>query len=271
MYVGRRYAHFSSARIEFIYLVSMMGNTLIDRQEVKMLYYGQPVSVYSLHAKEKNMPTFANNHASWLVRGTLLIVILTLSGCDTRGPNERNVDKAITQVEHDPNMSQAGKDATIIFYDGLKAQAKETDKQIAALSPEQRDAAARMQRLEAGIEAADQKDKEIYRLPAYQEPSLSLGMNYAPLNRGNARRTGINFGTGIFVESVTPNTTAAQAGMQRGDIIDAADGYLLNGTFNVGDALHQHANGNPLQGQPVRFHLFRDGQWYSMEVYPMSR
>ena len=71
-------------------------------------------------------------------------------GFDHRGPYERQADEEIAKVERDPAKSQSDKDAAIILLDGFKAKARELDEQIAAMTPEQRDAFQRTQR-EIGV------------------------------------------------------------------------------------------------------------------------
>ena len=75
------------------------------------------------------------------------MLTFTLPGCDRRGENERAVDQEIAAVEHS-GKSQADKDTAIILLDGLKTQARELDKQIANMTPEQRDAYERVKRMQ---------------------------------------------------------------------------------------------------------------------------
>lgn len=196
----------------------------------------------------------------WMVRIVLAAgLMFSLAGCDKRGENERAVDAEIAKVERS-NASQSDKDSTIILLDAAKTQARQMDKQIAAMPPEQRDAYERIKRM--------QQSGETYTLPSYRETSLSLGLNYDPVNRSNATKVGIAFGTGIYVTGVVSGGAADIQHFQTGDIIDTADGHVLDGSFSIGEALYQHARGNPLQGKPVSFHVCRNDRWSVVLVYP---
>jgi C-terminal processing protease CtpA/Prc len=202
---------------------------------------------------------------TWLLLGGLACFVVT--GCDHRGPYERQADTEISRVKADPNMSQHDKDTTVMFDGALKSQAKDLDKQVAVLTPEQRDAMARVQQ----AQSAQPSDTDMYLLPKNNETTLSLGLDYVGLNRGDARLVGVSFGSGIYVVSVTANSPAAQAGLKQGDVIDSADGRVLNSAYGIGEALYQHGHGNSLQGQAVAFHVYRAGKWYNVPVSPVAR
>lgn len=86
----------------------------------------------------------------WLVITAMLLTCIT--GCDKRGPYERAVDDEIAKIEHDPHLSQSDKDAAIILNDALKIQARALDERIAAMTPAERDAFERAQRMQDQIE-----------------------------------------------------------------------------------------------------------------------
>lgn len=67
-------------------------------------------------------------------------------GSNHRGAYERQADEEIAKGQRDPTKSQSDKDADIILLNAMKTKARELDAQVAAMTPEQRDAFERTQR-----------------------------------------------------------------------------------------------------------------------------
>ncbi len=64
----------------------------------------------------------------------------------------------------------------------------------------------------------------------------SLGLGVEPLGRDRARALGISEGEGLEVVSVAPSSPAADAGFQRGDVIEQVNGKAARGVDELRDA-----------------------------------
>lgn len=122
------------------------------------------------------------------------------------------------------------------------------------------------QQLQAQIQQSNR-----YTLPAYNENSMYLGMNFAALPNDDAKRIGIDPGTGIIVTSVVPGGPADKGHIEAGDIIQGADGNILNSTFGMGTALLRHTKGQPLYRLPIIFKIYRAGEWWDVIINPAER
>jgi S1-C subfamily serine protease len=84
-----------------------------------------------------------------------------------------------------------------------------------------------------------------------------LGITAAPMTPDIAAQLGLPRGThGVVVEDLDPNGPAAQAGIQRGDVIQEVNRHPVNSTADVQQALAASGNRPPLllinrQGQTV--------------------
>lgn len=116
-----------------------------------------------------------------------------------------------------------------------------------------------------------QQDNERYTLPTEGESGMYLGLNYAALTNGDARRIGISPGTGIVVSSVVPGSPAAEGHIAAGDIIEGADGHTLDSTLGIDLALSLHTRGQPFYGRPMKFKIYRGGAWWDVTIHPVER
>ena len=64
----------------------------------------------------------------------------------------------------------------------------------------------------------------------------SLGLGVEPLSRERARALGLKEGEGLEIVSVAPSSPAADAGFQRGDVIEEVNGKALRGVAELRDA-----------------------------------
>ena len=82
-----------------------------------------------------------------------------------------------------------------------------------------------------------------------------LGVSYAPLNPAISAQLNVNTTDGVVVEDVVENGPSAQAGIQQGDVITAADGQALKGESALAYALNKHK-----PGDKVTLTILRNGQ-----------
>jgi S1-C subfamily serine protease len=72
----------------------------------------------------------------------------------------------------------------------------------------------------------------------------SLGIGYVPLNPAIAVQLGVNAKQGAVVLRVEPGGPAANAGLQRGDVITEVDGKALQGDSGLAEAINPHKPGD---------------------------
>jgi S1-C subfamily serine protease len=72
----------------------------------------------------------------------------------------------------------------------------------------------------------------------------SLGIGYVPLNPAIAVQLGVNAKQGAVVLRVEPGGPAANAGLQRGDVITEVDGKALQGDSGLAEAISPHKPGD---------------------------
>ena len=82
-----------------------------------------------------------------------------------------------------------------------------------------------------------------------------LGVSYAPLNPAISAQLNVNTTDGVVVEDVVENGPSAQAGIQQGDVITAADGQALKGESALAYALNKHK-----PGDKITLTILRNGQ-----------
>ena len=82
-----------------------------------------------------------------------------------------------------------------------------------------------------------------------------LGISYAPLNPAISAQLNVNTTDGVVVEDVVANGPSAQAGIQQGDVITAADGQALKGESALAYALNKHK-----PGDKITLTILRNGQ-----------
>lgn len=73
-----------------------------------------------------------------------------------------------------------------------------------------------------------------------------LGISYGPLNPAIAAQLNIKTTNGFVVGDVVQGSPAAQAGIQQGDVITAADGQELKGESALAYALNKHKPGDQI-------------------------
>jgi serine protease Do len=88
-----------------------------------------------------------------------------------------------------------------------------------------------------------------------------LGVNVQDLDAPRARSVGLEPDTGVLVVDVNPNTPAARAGLQSGDVITAFDGKAVKRSRDLTDAVAD----TPV-GQSARVDFIRDHQPQSVTV-----
>src|SRR5579885_2769218 len=88
-----------------------------------------------------------------------------------------------------------------------------------------------------------------------------LGVTIQPVSPDMARAFGLSQGGGALVGDVTPNSPAAKAGVQRGDIITEINGQQVNGPDDLSVRTSELA-----PGTVVHLKVFRDGQNRDIEV-----
>ena len=64
------------------------------------------------------------------------------------------------------------------------------------------------------------------------------------------------------IDTVSPNSPAARAALQAGDIVTAVDGQPTRSTLAISDYISRHAN------QPITLSILRDGQAHDVRVAP---
>jgi S1-C subfamily serine protease len=82
-----------------------------------------------------------------------------------------------------------------------------------------------------------------------------LGVSYVPLNPAISAQLNVNTTDGVVVETVVAGGPSAQAGIQQGDLITAADGEALKGESALAYALNKHK-----PGDKITLTLLRQGQ-----------
>jgi serine protease Do len=88
-----------------------------------------------------------------------------------------------------------------------------------------------------------------------------LGVTIQPVSPDMARAFGLSQGGGALVGDVTPNSPAAKAGVQRGDIITEINGQQVNGPDDLSVRTSELA-----PGTVAHLKVFRDGQNRDIEV-----
>ncbi|MCB4756633.1 MAG: trypsin-like peptidase domain-containing protein [Elusimicrobia bacterium] len=105
-------------------------------------------------------------------------------------------------------------------------------------------------------------------LPVPQVPATSgpqrpvwVGVEFQPLNKAMADQLKAPFNSGIVINNVYPNSPAALAGLERGDVL-----YRLNGRRIIQQTDLQGILEGKQAGDVVRFDFFRNGRKQSVNV-----
>jgi S1-C subfamily serine protease len=86
-------------------------------------------------------------------------------------------------------------------------------------------------------------------------------VTYIPLTPASARSHDAPVTTGALVVTITPNSPAAKAGIQEGDIIKAVSGQTINDSTSLMDAIRDKK-----PNDRVQVTLLRDGNEQTVEV-----
>ena len=92
---------------------------------------------------------------------------------------------------------------------------------------------------------------------------LGIAAQNRPLERGTARRLGLEQAGGIEVASVEPGSPAAEAGFVQGDVVVSFDGQAICTV----DDIHRLLNRWPIEG-PLAVRIVRDGTLRDLDVSP---
>jgi serine protease Do len=82
----------------------------------------------------------------------------------------------------------------------------------------------------------------------------TAGLSVQPVPAATAERLGLAKGVGVVVASVDPEGAAADAGFQRGDVIERVDGAVVTGTAVLREALAKAGD------RPALVLIHRDGR-----------
>lgn len=195
----------------------------------------------------------------------LLALVLALSGCDRRGPNEREYDRQRSEVRRlvaDPDSLQR------TFFEQLeKADREEARKKDRRLLETQR-------RVRQGEFLAQQPDtaSDTSSEDAASRGVLRLGLTVERLRPSSAANLGLTDRTALFVNAVSP--AARRAGLVRGDILGAVNGetlsaYVLDNGFEITRDLTNSASWGP-EGRLIACTVLRSGGWVTIAVPLMS-
>ena len=88
-----------------------------------------------------------------------------------------------------------------------------------------------------------------------------IGVTLEPIKPEMARSLGIAHGTGVCVQSVEPESTAAEAGILLGDVLLSVDGETVTDV----DSLDRH-NADKSEGDTILLHLIRDSDTIDIPV-----
>jgi serine protease Do len=75
-----------------------------------------------------------------------------------------------------------------------------------------------------------------------------------PVPAATAERLGLDTGVGVVVAAVDPDGAAAEAGFQRGDVIERVDGTAVTGAADLRDSLAKAGD------RPALVLVHRDGR-----------
>lgn len=109
------------------------------------------------------------------------------------------------------------------------------------------------------MDFADDPQKLVYQEPPSQGPGQDRG--YGPVRLGIRPGMGEEVDKGVLVDGVSDGTSAAEAGVQAGDIIIGWDGMPIDGIADLFEHLQQHQ-----PGDVVKLTVVRDGQRLELSV-----
>jgi serine protease Do len=88
-----------------------------------------------------------------------------------------------------------------------------------------------------------------------------LGVTIQPVNEDMAKAFGLGQGGGALVSDVSPNSPAAKAGVQRGDVILDLNGQAVNSSEDLSLRI-----GELSPGAVAHLKVFRNGQMHDVDV-----
>jgi S1-C subfamily serine protease len=107
---------------------------------------------------------------------------------------------------------------------------------------------------------------EIIRHGRVRRAYIGIGAQTTPIPRHRVQRSQLPASSGAAITQITPDSPAAKAGFQLGDIIVTLDGQTVSGV----DDLIRQLDGKRI-GQAVPVTFLRHGETFTREVHPIER